>query len=219
MYWKFFRIHFLTLTFSAGILVSGLLIIFPNLGNPKNRAFSFPEAVALPQWQLKSSRAIDPPIQKYQQLLSQRSYQYTKNDLTLDIEMRYLQNLYHADVNALMKKYTPVKPSTIVRYQEGVGYYGVGVDKQQAYLSACINPQGGSTFTHPQYRQNRYLKDINFARLLPVLQGQEALIDKRCLWSHLSIPLGNSSPENAYQVLEQTWVSWYQWWQPQFPKP
>ncbi|WP_066381183.1 cyanoexosortase A system-associated protein [Anabaena sp. CA = ATCC 33047] len=219
MYWKNFRVHFLNLTFSAGILVSGLLIIFPNFGQPQNRAFTFPEAVPLPQWRFKSSHTTEPPVEKYQQLLSQRSYQYTNNGLTLSIEMRYLQNLYHGDIDALITKYTAIKPSSILRYHKRLGYYGVGVDKQQAYLSACINPQGGSTFTHAQYRHNLYFNGISFDRLLPVLQGHEALIDKRCLWSHLSIPLHNSSPENTYEILEQAWFAWYNWWQPRFPKP
>jgi cyanosortase A-associated protein len=48
--------------------------------------------------------------------------------------------------------------------------------------------------------------------------GQEGLKDRRCLWAHLSVPLKNSSPEAAYQVLEKAWFSWYQWWQPRFPK-
>jgi cyanosortase A-associated protein len=53
---------------------------------------------------------------------------------------------------------------------------------------------------------------------MPILLGQEALLDKRCLWVYLSIPLRNSSPEEAYKTLEQAWFSWYQWWQPRFPK-
>ncbi|HIK06665.1 MAG TPA: cyanoexosortase A system-associated protein [Trichormus sp. M33_DOE_039] len=219
MYWKKFRIQLLTLTFGANLFVLGILILFPNLGQPKNKPLVFPEEVPLSQWRMISSQDVKINKEKYPELLSQRNYQYLKDDINLNIEMRYLQNFYPADVTIPKNHSSATKASNTVRYQEGIGYYGVGIYEQNAYLRSCINPRGGSTFTHAQYRQNRYSQDISFARLLPVLQGQEALLDKRCLLVYLSMPLKNSSPENAYQILEQAWVSWYQWWQPQFPKP
>lgn len=219
MYWKNLRIPFLILIFSTGVLVSGILILFPSFGKPKNRPLIFPEEVPLSQWRIISSQEVKVDKEKYPDLLSQRNYQYVKNDINLKIEMQYLQNFYPADVPIPKKRGVPVKSPNIVRYQEGIGYYGVGVYEKNAYLRSCINPQGGSTFTHAQYRQNRFLKDISFARLLPVVQGQEALIDKRCLLVYLSMPLQDSSPENTYKILEKAWFSWYQWWQPQFPKP
>jgi cyanosortase A-associated protein len=219
MHWKKPRIYFLTLTFSIGLLVSLISILFPSFGKPKNRTLIFPKEVPLKLWQLSNSQPMQVVVEKYPNLLSHITYHYVKKDLNLNIDMRYLQNFYPADVTLLKKNDDTKKSPNIVRYKDGVGYYGLGLDEQNAYLSACINPRGGSTFTHAQYRNNRYSKDINFERLLPVLQGQEALIDKRCLLVNLSIPLQNSSPENAYKVLEQAWFSWYQWWQPRFPKP
>ncbi|AFY50907.1 hypothetical protein Nos7524_5183 [Nostoc sp. PCC 7524] len=219
MYWQQTRIYFLTLTFSIGLLVSLISILFPSFGKPKNRTLIFPKDVPLKPWQLSDYQSIQVVAEKYPDLLSRINYQYIKNDFKLNIDMRYLQNFYPADVTILRKHDNTKQPSNIVRYKDGVGYYGLGLDKQNAYLSACINPRGGSTFTHAQYRHNRYSQDISFERLLPVLQGQEALIDKRCLLVHLSMPLQNSSPDNAYKVLEQAWFSWYQWWQPRFPKP
>jgi len=43
-----------------------------------------------------------------------------------------------------------------------------------------------------------------------------AFRDKRCLWTHLSIPLNRSS-RGCYVILENAWFSWYQWC-PRFPK-
>ncbi|NJQ98397.1 MAG: hypothetical protein HC784_13990, partial [Hydrococcus sp. CSU_1_8] len=40
-----------------------------------------------------------------------------------------------------------------------------------------------------------------------------------CLWTHLSIPLKETPREQAYQILEQVWVSWYQWWHPRLSQP
>lgn len=89
--------------------------------------------------------------------------------------------------------------------------------KQQAYLDACINPQGGSTFTSDLFDANRIRYDLQFARLLPWLLGHQELRDKRCLWTHLSIPLDRSSSD-AYVSLEQAWFSWHKWWSSRFPK-
>ncbi|MBD2388527.1 cyanoexosortase A system-associated protein [Cylindrospermum sp. FACHB-282] len=217
--WKQVRIPLLALTFVTGLLFVGKVTLQPNLENPKIKAFVFPEEVPLAQWQPSLTDPLKTPTLDPPELLSQKHYRYIDNNLSLDIEMRYLHNLSNADISLLIQRYTSIKSSAIMRQQEGIGYYGLGVNQQQAYLSACINPRGGSTFTHSQFRNNRYLKDVRFGRILPVLQGQEALIDKRCLWVFMSIPLRDSSPEAAYQILEKIWIPWYNWWQPRFPKP
>jgi cyanosortase A-associated protein len=218
MYWKQTRIKFLALIFGAGLLVFAKAILFPNPDQPKTNTFVFPEEVPLEQWQESVANPVE-LTKKNSQLLAQKHYRYVKNGLPLDVEMHYLQNFFYADIAAYIKQNLAITSSAVVRQQKGIGYYGLGVDKQKAYLSTCINPRGYSTFTHPQFRDNRYSKDISFNRIVPLLQGRESLIDKRCLWVHLSIPLRNSSPEAAYQVLEQAWFPWYQWWQPRFPKP
>jgi cyanosortase A-associated protein len=219
MFWKQIRIPFLAFTFVTGLLITGKVILLPSLDQAKINAFAFPETVPLPQWQLSLSEPLKTPEDKHPELVAQKHYRYIENNLPLDIEMRYLQNLYNADVNLLLKSYTSIKSSAkIVRQSNEIGYYGLGIYKQRAYLSACINPRGDSTFTYGQFRQNRYFKDVSFARLLPLLIGQEPLLDKRCLWVHMSIPMQHSSPEAAYEVLEKIWVSWYQWWQPRFPQ-
>jgi cyanosortase A-associated protein len=219
MYWKENRIKFLGLIFGAGILVLGRSILFPNPDKPIVNNFAFPQEVPLAEWQPSVVTPAKSLIKDNPDLLAQKHYRYLKNDLSLDIEMRYLQNFYHADIGVYINRNLNITSSSVVRQQKGVGYYGLGVDKQTAYLSTCINPRGGSTFTHPQFRDNRFSQDINLNRIIPILIGHEPLLDKRCLWVHLSMPLKNSSPEESYQVLEKAWFSWYQWWQPQFPKP
>ncbi|MBE9008475.1 cyanoexosortase A system-associated protein [Fortiea sp. LEGE XX443] len=219
MYWKEIRIKFLALIFGAGILVLGKSIFFPNPDKPKINTFVFPQEVPLGEWQPSVAAPVKSLTKENPNLLAQKYYRYVKNDLPLDIEMHYLQDFYHADIGVYIQRNLGITSPTVMRQQKGAGYYGLGVDKQKAYLSTCINPRGGSTFTHAQFRDNRFSQDISFNRIMPILLGQEALLDKRCLWVHLSIPLQNSSPEEAYQVLEKAWFSWYQWWQPRFPKP
>lgn len=219
MYWKQTRIKFLALIFSTGMLVLGKAILFPNPNKPKINTFVFPEQVPLGKWQPSVAIPIESLTKENSSLVAQKNYRYVKNDLPLDIQMRYWKDFYNADISAYIKENFAITSPTVMRQQKGVGYYGVGLDRQKAYLSSCINPRGNSTFTHSQFRNNRYLQDINFDRIMPILQGKEALLDHRCLWVHLSIPLGNSSPEATYQVLEQAWFDWYQWWQNRFPKP
>ncbi len=72
--------------------------------------------------------------------------------------------------------------------------------------------------------QNRYVHALQVNRLLPWLLGRETLVDRRCLWTLMSMPLpmgakSNSiASEKVFKALETAWFSWYQWWQPKFLK-
>lgn len=213
--WKQFRIPLLALTFSSVLLVLGKVILLPSAEKRTLTPFVFPEAVPLPQWQLKASSALPEPTEEHPELIAQKHYQYVQNDLPLNIEMRYVID---GNLRQHIRKYTSISSSAVVRQHQKVGYYGLLVDRQRAYLSACINPQGGSTFTPQQFNPNQYLYDPRWERILPWLLSQQSLPDQRCLWAHLSVPLQSSSPEAAYKKLENAWFSWHEWWQPNFPK-
>jgi len=213
--WKQFRIPLLALTFSSVLLVLGKVILLPSPEKGTLTPFVFPEAVPLAQWQLKASSPLPEPTEEHPELIAQKHYQYIQNDLPLNIEMRYVTD---GNLRELMRKYTSISSSAVVRQHQKVGYYGLLVNRQRAYLSACINPQGGSTFTPQQLNRKQYLYEGNWERILAWLLSQQSLPDQRCLWAHLSIPLQNSTPEVAYKKLENTWFSWHQWWQPNFPK-
>ncbi|MBD0265216.1 MAG: cyanoexosortase A system-associated protein [Tolypothrix sp. Co-bin9] len=213
--WKQFRIPLLALTFSSVLLVLGKVILLPSPEKGTLTPFVFPEAVPLAQWQLKATSPLPEPTEEHPELIAQKHYQYIQNDLPLNIEMRYVTD---GNLRELMRKYTSISSSAVVRQHQKVGYYGLLVDRQRAYLSACINPQGGSTFTPQQLNGKQYLYEGNWERILAWLLSQQSLPDQRCLWAHLSIPLQSSSPETAYKKLENAWFSWHQWWQRHFPK-
>ncbi|MGH7998183.1 MAG: cyanoexosortase A system-associated protein [Brasilonema sp.] len=215
MIWKQIRIPLLALTLSGVLFVLGSVVLLPTKDKPTVTPFIFPKEVPLAQWQFTISRPLPEQTKKIYKVIAQKHYRYLNNNLVLDIEMRYLKD---GDVVRLLQDFSFISSSGVVRQQKGVGYYGLGVEKQQAYLSACINPQGGSTFTNEQFRKNLYSQAMKPQRLLSWVLSQEQLQDNRCLWAHLSIPLKNSSPEAAYQVLENAWFSWYRWWEPRFPK-
>jgi cyanosortase A-associated protein len=213
--WKQFRLPLLALTFSSVFLVLGKVIIHPNAEKSTLTPLIFPETVPLSEWQLNPKYSQPASTKEDSNLIAQKHYQYIQKDVPLDIEMRYVTIF---DVSKLLKEYTSILSSTEVRQRDKVGYYGLGVDKGQAYLSACINPQGNTTFTSQQFSQNRSLYDRPQQRLLPWLLGKKPIEDKRCLWAHLSISVNNSSPEAAYKKLENVWFSWHQWWQPRLTK-
>ncbi|MDF5713733.1 MAG: cyanoexosortase A system-associated protein [Rhizonema sp. NSF051] len=216
--WKKFRIPLLAFTFTSIFLTLGNVILLSKKDQSTVTSFNFPEKISLPQWQ---SSTIYPlrtkPTSNHPELISQKNYQYIQNNLILDVEISYLTD---GDAVKFIRDNTLTLSSPVIHQQQGIGYYGFGVDqKRQAYLSACINSQGSTTFTDEQFNKNRHLHDTRPQHLLSWFLGEEQLQDRRCLWTHLSIPLKDSSPEAAYQVLEKAWFSWYQWWRPRFPKP
>lgn len=215
--WKNFRISLQAVILSGVLLVLGKVILYPALGSRTFALFVFPSAVPLPGWQPLSNHALVAPAAKHLNYISGRHYQYIQKDLPLDIEMHYLVDT-DGDVKKFIKSYTSVA-SAALRHQEEIGFYGLFTYQGKAYLSSCINPHGGSTFTDRQFKQNRNTQDMQPSRLLPWLLGQENFKDERCLWTQLSIPLKHSSPERGYRILESAWFSWYQWWRLRFPKP
>ncbi len=224
--WRQLRIPLLAITCVSVVCLVSKAILSPIKTSREFTPFTFPQAVPLPEWQLVQSRPLasqatkQSPDKKDATILGGRSYKYTQNNLPLDIEMRYVVSPV-GSVQRLVRQYTAFNiPEALFhqRQQAGVGFHSLFVYQRRAYLSACINPYGGSTVNHGQSVQNQISYSMRFDRLLPVLLGQESLQDKRCLWAHLSLPLNNSSPESAYPTLEKAWVSWYQWWRPNFPK-
>lgn len=222
---KQLRIMLLAIAFANVLLVFGRSILDPSIGKRTATPFEFPAAVPLPQWQLTASQPLpDQTVERWpygKLVLSGMQYHYRQNNLPLDIKMRYeietegnvkQMTEQNTDVRFLQLKFPPA-----IRQHDHLGSYAVFVYQQRAYLNACINSRGGSTFTTGQFDSNRIRYDAQLERLIPWLLGQQNLRDNRCLWAHLSIPLDRSSPESAYQVLEQAWFSWYQWWHTRFP--
>ena len=214
---KQLRMPLLVITNAFVILVLGKIVLAPS----SLKDTLFPPTVPLPKWQLIESIETK-PISGKPWILPERHYRYTQNQLLLDIYMRYVDPS-DGDVKQLIDKHTSIQfsaaqPTLSIRQKAGVGFYGVYVYQQRAYLDACINPRGSSTFTAEQFSNNRKLYELQFNRLLGYLLTDTPLRERRCLWSHLSIPLKDASPEVAYNNLETSWFSWYKWWSSRFHK-
>jgi cyanosortase A-associated protein len=218
-YWKPARISILAVTLGGVLLVAGKLFFYPTVGNLTTVEYNFPESVPLSEWQMVESLPLK--IAETSQVKVGRKYRYQKNNLSLEVEMRYVLGT-NGDVASMMKGHTILKSSPgklAVANIPGVGFYGIVQQQNRLYLSSCINPRGGATVDAEQFRYNRNTQDIRFDRLLFWLLGKGNIQDQRCLWAQMSVPLDRTTPEDANKVLQNAWVSWHQWWQPRFPEP
>lgn len=205
-----------------GVLVTlGKLIIDPEAGNRKVSEFTFPSDVPLVGAKmLESKPLIDTVIQQprqYDSVISGRRYRYTKNGITFNIEMRYVVGTL-GNVEGFITKNPNRKVFQSIRKEQGIGFYGLFVSQDKAYLTSCINSHGGSTVTTEQFLQNQRSYDFNLSRLKPWLFGQQSLTGRRCLWAYLSTPLKNGDSNFTYQVLEKAWFFLYHWWSLHFPQ-
>lgn len=218
------RIPLLAFLSVGVVLVLAKSILYSPATASKFTSFSFPETVSLSDWKPVDSKPVEGKSgKKHDTYLGGMHYRYIQNGQPIDIEMRYVANT-DGDVKGYLKKYTPIPSSPdkfkpVVRQKKGMGLYNLFAYEGRAYLSACMNPRGDTTVTGEQFKKNRATYDMRVDRVVPWLLGQKELRDNRCMWALLSAPLKNSSPEKAYEALEKAWVSWYQWWQPNFPKP
>lgn len=217
--WKTLRISLLAVTLGCVLIITGKSILYPSAAKLSVATFSFPESVPLAEWQLVESKPLT--ITKVSDIKAGQQYSYQKDSLPLEIKTYYVIDT-SGDVEGMMKNHTSLKSSPgklTVANTKGVGFHGLLQQENRAYLNACINPNGGSTFTVEQFRYNRNTFDLKLSRIVPWLLGQGKLQDQRCLWTQMSVPLDQATPENSNKILETAWVSWYQWWQPRFPQP
>lgn len=217
--WKPVRLSLLAVTFGGVLLVAGKLVFYPSDGKNVATSFEFAESVPLADWKLKKSALLE--IKDNSEFKAARKYEYQKNRMALEIEMRYAVDTI-GEVEGMMKGHTILKSSPgklALANIQGVGFHGILEQKNRLYLSSCINPRGSATVTSQQFRYNRNTRDWQPNRILFWLLGRGNIQDRRCLWTQMSVPLDKTTPEDAKKILENAWVSWYEWWQPRFPEP
>ena len=224
--WQQHRQILLALTFVSVFFTLGRFSLDRTAGNRQVTPFAFSEVVPLPKWQMLESHPLVEPIasppKSLDSVLASRKYLYRRNNHQLEIKMRYIVGT-SGHIPDYFNTHTSLKwkDSQLLqnfRQQEGVGFYSLFVYQGRSHLSACINPHGGSTVTSAQFLVNHHTYGLRLQRLIPWLLGKESLQDRRCVWAHLSTPLNQESAETTYPVLEQAWLSWYQWWRPRFPQ-
>lgn len=215
--WQPARMTLLVLTFSSALFVLGKAIVTPKAAETQP-SYRLPATVSLPDWQTVSSA----PLQPIPEAIASQQYEYRREQQSLSVQLRYMTG--DGDVNRFLFVHTPIRQDNsrlVLKYQPKMGFYGVLPHQGRAYLSACISPRGESTVTAQQFVQNLRTHDLIPSRVLPWLAGQQPLLDRRCLWILMSVPLAANADlatlDNAYKTLEDVWFSWYRWWQPNFP--
>lgn len=220
---------------SIGVTIVAIYsFIVPSVGKLFVADFVFPKRIPLIAWQQKNSYSLttkakleakkaekaelDSEIVK-----SAHSYNYIQDSKNLTIEMRYLVGST-GNIDKYLRKYTNIATADFKSKQikniERIGYHVLFTSGNRAYLSSCIVAQGNSKVNPQQFSQQLNKINLQAQVWLDWLTVKEkvSIRDRRCLWTHLSLSLNNSSPQLAYQTLETIWVNWYQWWKPQFPK-
>lgn len=209
-HWQSLRIPFLAATLGGVCLILGKSILDPSLGKPT--PYQFPAQVPLSGWQAEAAAPDDSTSRRGR-------YRYRQGGEVLEVEMRYLTDT-NGDFRAFLQDHTARQipaNQVVIRHQQQTGFYGLSRHQGRAYLTACINPLGGSTLTRRQFLQNRQTYDLQPRRLWAWLLAQADLRDRRCLWAHLSLPLDAAAPQATEQKLEAVWRDWSRFWQSDFP--
>jgi cyanosortase A-associated protein len=235
--WKEVQIPLLAVVFTGVAVVLTKTLFTPT---PDKTALSQPTPNLLPaQVPIKGWQALESSPSPLNEELKKEAkagqrYRYRKGTQELDVDLHYMTS--DGNISRYLFVYTPVRTANAdleMKYQPGVGHYGVVTHRDvtkkttRAYLSACINPQGESTITEQQFTHN-LSKDLQPAQVVSWILGQKSLIDRRCLWTLMSVPVvlesqsasapAARSQQQAYQTLETAWLSWYQWWRENYPR-
>ncbi|UBF28757.1 cyanoexosortase A system-associated protein [Kovacikia minuta CCNUW1] len=224
-FWQPVRLSLLVGVLGSVVGIWGWTIAAPKTGKvAQNNAYPFPAIVPLTTWQLLKTTPL-PPNPSTNLSPGQR-YQYRNTQTSLEVEARVMGG--DDNISRFLETYTAIgadKVNLVIKNQPQVGFYGVLTHNGRAYLTACINHQGGSTVTEQQFRQNPQNYHLQVNRVLPWLLGRETLIDRRCLWTLMSTPMPTTAKvetiasAETFKTLETAWFSWYEWWQPNFLKP
>ncbi|MEB3123053.1 MAG: hypothetical protein VKL41_17755, partial [Snowella sp.] len=89
------------------------------------------------------------------------------------------------------------------------------INGQQSSLTACVNPQGKTTVTSPQFIRSLYIStSSSHIPLLNWLMGKALLNDQRCLLLEASID--SRSPDRDAQLMT-VWTELVSYWKKNFP--
>ena len=224
-HWELIRLTLLATTLSGILAALGHALLGQPVASNKqqNNSIHLASELPLPDWTFIYSSPLNTSENGGEPGLLGRRYLYQKQDWSLIIQMYYIQDTRerNSEIQLLVQNFTNISPMAVsagaTQQQSNIGFYTLFSDTKSAYLSACINPRGGSTVTRKQFTRNRLIYDLRPIRLWGWILGQHPLQDKRCLWTHLSIPLEDASPESLYSVLEEVWFDWYALWKSRFP--
>lgn len=211
-----------------GLVSFGLLrsLLDPSMGKPPPLTFS---QIPIAGWQIiKQEQIGTDPANVRPHVLANQRYLYRNQgqpQKILTVEVRhFLQRKLPVDTPQLINLFLMDKergatlPLTIAEKQfSGNNYYSLFTYQQRAYLSACIDSSRNSTVNLSQFWQHRIDHDLRSQAIFSWLFGPASLIDQRCLWSQVSMPLKGAKLESVYATLISFWEEWFDWWRSHYP--
>ncbi len=212
------RLGLVILTCAGMLVMVSQLLVNPSLGRPVLRPYQFPPSLTFGTYQaqprFQARQLIGPKI-----ATAHSEGHYQSPPFELDMRYFYDGATVNGDVVTYNQSYLPtaVSGSSEIRGKPETGLYQLFTYEGRAYLSACINPRGTSTVTAAQFLAHRQALDHGPQRFAAWVLNQEYWLDRRCLWSQISLPLSQDSLPTAYTRLEQVWLPWYAWWREHFP--
>lgn len=218
--WQWLRTGLLAVTTLAVAAMAAYSAMTPQVLGTVYQAYSFAEQVKLPGWTALPSEkiAITRPIPAYHQLIASKLYHFQSLGRKLDIQSMYLVDT-DGNLQNFVQDFTPnhFSDKSTERHRSGSGFYQLSTQGTRSILRACINPRGESTVTVAQFEQNRRSLDRQVDRWLPWLFNQVYLVDRRCIWTEISLTAADLSSEQRISLLEQSWFAWLP--QQTFPNP
>jgi cyanoexosortase A len=222
----------LTVSVILGIIFSSLSLFFsPIAGINTIPPYKFPDQISLTNWQLIDSypssltvKNLNPKVSSAQEensetedlgtILANQIYHYKNDNNLLTVKAHYI-----VDTSGSIKGYyknfqelSQIKNNIEKQGKDGSSLYFI--NGKQSSLTACVNPQGKTTVTSPQFIRSLYISASSHMPFLNWLMGKAFLKDKRCLFLEASID--GRSPDRDEQLMA-AWTELVSYWQKNFP--
>lgn len=197
-------------TIALGVTLTLLgVAIKPTMPVSVDREVPFPQTLSLPGWDAEFTQAIalPPSDSRYHRIRAGQQYGYRQGDRTLQVTVRDVVET-EGDIDLLManaREFVKTDRSNVVDRQSNRGFYRLLTEQNQAYLQSCLNLNGYATVTATQFRQNAYMQALQPQQWFGWLLSQRALLERRCLWVQMSMPIVERDAQGAYATLEENW--------------
>jgi cyanosortase A-associated protein len=210
------------------------LFFSPIAGVNQIASYQLPDQIPLASWQIVDSHPSnligknlkpDPEsrseqeveLDKLNKILAGRVYRYKNSSSELTVNANYIVNTLASIDNYYdnFKKSSQLKNA--IEKKEKDGFYLNFTNENQLHFTACVNSQGKTTVTSPQFINYFYkssLSNFEIGHILNWLLGKTVLNDKRCLLLEASID-SQSSDRDAQ--LMGAWAELVSYWQKNFP--
>jgi cyanoexosortase A len=218
----------------ALIFLSFSLFFSPMAGVNQIASYQFPDKIPLANWKIVDSHSSsligknlkpDPSsreeygieLDKLNKILAGRVYYYKNSSSELSVSANYIVNTL-ANINTYYDSFGKLSQLTnAVEKKEKDGLYLNFTNENQLHFTACMNSQGKTTVTSPQFISYFYsssLSNFEIGHVLNWLMGKALLKDKRCLL--LEVSIDSQSPDRDAQLMT-VWTELVSYWQKNFP--